>query len=134
MLVSGVIEILFSLSALIALLAVMEPVGAKKGDPVQTSSLALVSLLGNATLGLGIGALAGRSHLDMQGGLAAAYGIGAYNVIGAAVLYFFGTGPVKGFAVTLSIGILSSLFTAVVVSRLIFDYVLSRSKTNRLSI
>ena len=33
------------------------------------------------------------------------------------VLFSFGTGPVKGFAVTLSIGILTSMFTAVIVSR-----------------
>jgi len=56
------------------------------------------------------------------------------TLIAALVLFQFGTGPVKGFAVTLSIGIVSSLFTAVVVSRLIFDYSLSRSKTSRLSI
>jgi preprotein translocase subunit SecD len=56
------------------------------------------------------------------------------TLIAALVLFQFGTGPVKGFAVTLSIGILSSLFTAVIVSRLIFDYFLSRSKTTRLSI
>jgi len=56
------------------------------------------------------------------------------TLIAALVLFQFGTGPVKGFAVTLSIGILSSLFTAVVVSRLIFDYFLSRSETTRLSI
>jgi preprotein translocase subunit SecD len=56
------------------------------------------------------------------------------TLLAALVLFQFGTGPVKGFAVTLSIGILSSLFTAVIVSRLIFDYVLSRRKTSRLSI
>ena len=56
------------------------------------------------------------------------------TLIAALVLFQFGTGPVKGFAVTLSIGIISSLFTAVVVSRMIFDFALSRSKTNRLSI
>ena len=56
------------------------------------------------------------------------------TLIAALVLFQFGTGPVKGFAVTLSIGIISSLFTAVVVSRLIFDFFLSRSQTSRLSI
>ena len=56
------------------------------------------------------------------------------TLIAALVLFQFGTGSVKGFAVTLSIGIISSLFTAVVVSRMIFDFALSRSKTNRLSI
>ncbi len=56
------------------------------------------------------------------------------TLIAALVLFQFGTGPVKGFAVTLSIGIISSLFTAVIVSRLIFDLYLSRGKVNRLSI
>ena len=55
-------------------------------------------------------------------------------IIAALVLFQFGTGPVKGFAVTLSIGIISSLFTAVIVSRLIFDFFLSRSQATRLSI
>ena len=56
------------------------------------------------------------------------------SLISAAFLFQFGTGPVKGFAVTLSVGIISSLFTAVVVSRLIFDLYLSRGKVDRLSI
>jgi preprotein translocase subunit SecD len=56
------------------------------------------------------------------------------TLIAAIVLFQFGTGPVKGFAVTLSIGILSSLFTAVFVSRLIFDLVLSRRQVKNLSI
>jgi len=50
------------------------------------------------------------------------------------VLFQFGTGPVKGFAVTLSIGIASSLFTAVFVSRLVFDLVLERFQVKRLRI
>jgi len=43
------------------------------------------------------------------------------TLLAALVLFWFGTGPVRGFAVTLSIGILSSMFTALVVTRLIFD-------------
>lgn len=54
--------------------------------------------------------------------------------IAALVLFQFGTGPVKGFAVTLSIGIASSLFTAVFVSRLVFDLVLERFQVKRLRI
>ncbi len=41
------------------------------------------------------------------------------TLIAAGVLFYFGTGPIKGFAVTLSIGILSSMFTAIVVTRLL---------------
>ncbi|MDW7644678.1 MAG: protein translocase subunit SecD [Desulfuromonadales bacterium] len=56
------------------------------------------------------------------------------TLIAALVLFQFGTGPVKGFAVTLSIGILSSLFTAIFVSRAVFDFILERRHVKRLSI
>lgn len=53
------------------------------------------------------------------------------TLITAAVLFQFGTGPIKGFAVTLSLGVIISLFTAVVVTRLIFNI---RKKYQTLSI
>jgi len=56
------------------------------------------------------------------------------TLIAALVLFQFGTGPVKGFAVTLSLGVLSSLFTALFLSRLIFDYFLVKLKVKSLSI
>jgi len=56
------------------------------------------------------------------------------TLIAAVVLFQFGTGPVKGFAVTLTLGILSSLFTALFVSRVIFDYIYSGKGTKKLSI
>jgi len=52
----------------------------------------------------------------------------------ALVLYQFGTGPIQGFAVTLSIGIIASMFTAIVVTRFIFDFVTTRWEIKRLSI
>lgn len=48
------------------------------------------------------------------------------TVVSAAILFAFGTGPIRGFAVTLTIGLIANLFTSVFVSRVIFDYVLSR--------
>jgi preprotein translocase subunit SecD len=48
------------------------------------------------------------------------------TVVSAAILFAFGTGPIRGFAVTLTIGLLANLFTSVWVSRLIFDYGLTR--------
>lgn len=45
-----------------------------------------------------------------------------------AILWFFGSGPVQGFATTLCIGIASSLFAAVAISRVVFDSMLSRKK------
>ena len=50
------------------------------------------------------------------------------TVVSAAFLFLFGTGPVKGFAVTLTIGLIANVFTAIFVSRVIFDYVLSRQQ------
>lgn len=48
------------------------------------------------------------------------------TLVSAAFLFLFGTGPVKGFAVTLTIGLLANLFTSIYVSRAIFDFHLSR--------
>ena len=56
------------------------------------------------------------------------------TLIAALVLFQFGTGPVKGFAVTLSLGVISSLFTALILTRLIFDYYLTKRKVKSLSI
>lgn len=57
------------------------------------------------------------------------------TLIAALFLFQFGTGPIRGFAVTLSLGIFASLFSAIVASRWIFDLLLSRRRRNqRLSI
>jgi preprotein translocase subunit SecD len=47
------------------------------------------------------------------------------TVVSCAFLFIFGSGPVKGFAVTLVIGLIANVFTAVFVSKVIFDYELS---------
>jgi preprotein translocase subunit SecD len=47
-------------------------------------------------------------------------------LIAAAFLFQFGTGPIRGFALTLSIGLLTNLFTSIFVSRTLFELVLSR--------
>jgi preprotein translocase subunit SecD len=56
------------------------------------------------------------------------------TIISALFLFQFGTGPIKGFAVTLVIGLTASLFTAVFVSRWIFDVVLSLRRVQKMSI
>src|SRR6201999_455962 len=50
------------------------------------------------------------------------------TIVSAIILFLFGTGPVKGFAVTLSFGLFANLFTAVFVSRHIFDSLLKRKQ------
>jgi len=54
------------------------------------------------------------------------------TIVSAAILFMFGTGPVKGFATTLTFGLLANLFTAVFVSRTIFDAHLNKMKPGQL--
>ena len=56
------------------------------------------------------------------------------TLIAAVFLFQFGSGPVKGFAVTLTIGIIASMFTAIFVTRIIFDYFTWTRKIEKLSI
>jgi preprotein translocase subunit SecD len=56
------------------------------------------------------------------------------TLITAGALYEYGTGPIRGFAVTLSIGIITSVFSAVFVSRTVFDKFILSSRTPRISI
>ncbi len=56
------------------------------------------------------------------------------TLIAGAFLYQFGTGPVRGFAVTLCIGILANIFTAVYITRVIFDYITLKPGIKQLSI
>ncbi|MBR1606055.1 MAG: protein translocase subunit SecD [Alphaproteobacteria bacterium] len=56
------------------------------------------------------------------------------TLVAAFVLFYFGTGPVRGFAVTLTVGVLTSMFTSVTVARLIITYWLNRFKPKKLPI
>ena len=48
------------------------------------------------------------------------------TIVSAAFLFLFGTGPIRGFAVSLAVGLLANLFTSVYVSRVIFDWHLAK--------
>jgi preprotein translocase subunit SecD len=56
------------------------------------------------------------------------------TLIAALVLFQFGSGPVKGFAVTLTLGVLASLFTALILSRAIFEFYINYRKVRVLSV
>jgi protein-export membrane protein SecD len=56
------------------------------------------------------------------------------TIISALFLFQFGTGPIKGFALTLVIGLIANMFTAVLFTRMIFDIMLGRGKVERISI
>ncbi len=77
---------------------------------------------------------------SMRGAISAAYSR-AFTVIfdshtttliSAIILIYLGTGPVKGFGVTLTIGVALSLFTSLVMTRLIFDFLMERSWLNKI--
>jgi SecD/SecF fusion protein len=77
---------------------------------------------------------------SMKGAVAAAYSRAfkvifdshSTTLISAIVLIYLGTGPVKGFGVTLTIGVALSLFTSLVMTRLIFDFLLGHGWLNRI--
>jgi preprotein translocase subunit SecD len=56
------------------------------------------------------------------------------TLIAGVLLYQFGTGPVRGFAVTLCIGILANIFTAVYITRWMFDFLTLKMRAKKLSI
>jgi preprotein translocase subunit SecD len=56
------------------------------------------------------------------------------TLFAALALWMFGTGPIKGFAVTLSVGIVVSMFTALYVTRVIFDLITGPGHARRVSI
>jgi len=81
-----------------------------------------------------------KEELDAQRGVRASINAGFSRVfltlldthiaalISAAFLFNFGTGPIRGFALTLTIGLISNLFTATFVSKSLFELVLSRHR------
>ena len=56
------------------------------------------------------------------------------TIIAAVVLMQYGTGPIKGFAVTLVIGIITSLFTGVFCSRVFFDWLVRGARVHSLKV
>jgi SecD/SecF fusion protein len=78
---------------------------------------------------------------SLRGAIAAGYGRAFATIfdshvttlISSIILIFMGTGEIKGFGVTLTIGVAASLFTALVVTRLIFNFLLDRNWLNSLS-
>ncbi|HEX6900590.1 MAG TPA: protein translocase subunit SecD [Thermoanaerobaculia bacterium] len=77
-----------------------------------------------------------RSSIDLgfEKALSSIVDSNVTTLIAAIFLFQFGTSSIKGFAVTLTIGLLASMFTAVFVSRWLFDVVLSRMRIQKLSI
>jgi preprotein translocase subunit SecD len=83
-----------------------------------------------------------RNGISPQAAIHAGYGkafstIADANIttlIAAVILFGFGTGPIKGFAITLSIGIITSMFTAIMGTRGIINLVYGGKRVEKLSI
>jgi len=83
-----------------------------------------------------------RAGKSARGAVEAGFGRAFWTVFDAhvtalvagIVLYSYGTGPIRGFAVTLIIGVIANLFTSVWLSRAFFDYMVGRRTSARLSI
>ncbi|MBN1619525.1 protein translocase subunit SecD [candidate division WOR-3 bacterium] len=56
------------------------------------------------------------------------------TLLSALILWWFGKGPIRGFAVTLSVGLIANVFTAVFISRFVFDNLLTKANSQKLSI
>jgi preprotein translocase subunit SecD len=69
-----------------------------------------------------------QKGFGMTGALVTIVDTHVTTIVSAAILFALGSGPVKGFAVTLVFGLLANLFTAVFVSRTIFDAILARKE------
>ena len=57
-----------------------------------------------------------------------------FDLRGGLILFQFGTGPVKGFAVTLCVGVLTGLFSCIVVTRAWYDYKIQMRKLTTISV
>ena len=73
-------------------------------------------------------AAAVQQGFGMTGALVTIVDTHVTTIVSAGILFIFGTGPVKGFAVTLTFGLLANLFTSVFVSRTIFDAMLAKKE------
>ena len=73
-------------------------------------------------------------HAGYQKALSTIADANITTLIAAIVLFVFGTGPIKGFAVTLSLGIVTSMFTAIIGTRAIINLVYDKRNLERLSI
>jgi hypothetical protein len=105
MLVSGAFEALFGLSALLAPAILIGTLGTDSND----GAIFLARILGAATLGLGVGALFAREHVESKGGLAAAYGLALYNVLAGAIILWTAWVVGLGGATLLSAGLFHAL-------------------------
>ncbi len=98
------------------------------GMSVDANVIIFERIKENLKSGQGIG-LAIDNGFSIKGALSAIIDANITTLLTGGILYVFGTGPIQGFAFTLIVGILTSLFTAIFITRLLLDGATSKGKT-----
>lgn len=98
------------------------------GMSVDANVIIFESIKENLRAGKGIGA-AIDGGFSIKGALSAILDANVTTLLTGGILYVFGTGPIQGFAFTLIVGILTSLFSAIFITRLLLDAATTKGKT-----
>jgi len=140
------LALIFNLIILLGIMGLSSAISSASGGGGLTLTLTLPGIAGVIlTIGMGVDSnvlIFERIREEIRAGKAASaavdQGFGrawvtivdthVTTIVSAAILFLFGTGPVKGFATTLTVGLAANLFTAVFVSRVIFEAHLNKLK------
>ncbi|NIJ43766.1 SecD/SecF fusion protein [Wenyingzhuangia heitensis] len=98
------------------------------GMSVDANVIIFERIKENLAAGQGIGA-AISNGFSIKGALSAIIDANITTLLTGGILYIFGTGPIQGFAFTLIVGILTSLFTAIFITRMLLDGATTKGKT-----
>jgi preprotein translocase subunit SecD len=140
------LALIFNLIILLGIMGLSSAISSSSGGGGFTLTLTLPGIAGVIlTIGMGVDSnvlIFERIREEIRAGKAASAAVDqgfarawvtildthVTTIVSAAILFIFGTGPVKGFATTLTVGLAANLFTAVFVSRVIFEAHLNKLK------
>ncbi|MGB7265530.1 MAG: protein translocase subunit SecD [Terracidiphilus sp.] len=144
------LALIFNLIILLGIMGLSSAMSSASGGGGLTLTLTLPGIAGVIlTIGMGVDSnvlIFERIREEIRAGKAASAAVDqgfarawttifdthVTTIVSAAILFMFGTGPVKGFATTLTVGLAANLFTAVFVSRVIFEAHLNKLKTGEM--
>ncbi len=144
------LALIFNLIILLGIMGLSSAISSASGGGGLTLTLTLPGIAGVIlTIGMGVDSnvlIFERIREEIRAGKAASAAVDqgfarawvtildthVTTIVSAAILFMFGTGPVKGFATTLTVGLAANLFTAVFVSRVIFEAHLNNLKSGEM--
>jgi preprotein translocase subunit SecD len=144
------LALIFNLVILLGIMGLSSAISSASGGGGLVLTLTLPGIAGVIlTIGMGVDSnvlIFERIREEIRGGKAASAAVDqgfarawltivdthVTTIVSAAILFIFGTGPVKGFATTLTVGLAANLFTAVFVSRVIFEAHLNKLKAGEM--